>query len=138
MTDFFVLPGTRVPLSGSTDMPRHTPGPTTPLGTPPQPDGGVVQVVDAEWARRAGVARELAGELGEARTTLVRVAMKNHYGEGAAEGQEFHARVKSFISEFTAQITEHIQALDALAAQCDLANTQLHRADEDNAGAIQA
>jgi hypothetical protein len=131
MTDFFVLPGTRVPLEGS-DMPSYRPGDDGPIGLGSSAGdglgGGVVQVVDAEWGRRAAVARGLAGELAAVLRELTRVNAGNHYG-AVNEGEKMFDGVSKFIGGLVSDIDKHAAALNDLAAQCVAANTELHSAD---------
>ncbi|MEP9415027.1 hypothetical protein ABLE92_11870 [Gordonia sp. VNQ95] len=139
MTDFFVLPGTRVPLEGS-DMPSYQPDDDGPIGLGSAAGdglggGGVVQVVDAEWGRRAAVARGLAGELGSVIVDLRNVIDQNHYGS-VPEGEGFYSRLINFVSEFCGSLDTQTQALHSIADQCDLANTELHAADGNGATSL--
>ncbi|MGW5522365.1 hypothetical protein [Gordonia sp. NPDC003950] len=131
MTDFFVLPGTRVPLEGS-DMPSYQPDDDGQIGLGSSAGdglgGGVVQVVDAEWGRRAAVARGLAGELAGVLRDLARVNAGNHYG-AVKEGENMFDGVSEFIGALASDIDKHVAALNDLAAQCATANTDLHFAD---------
>ncbi|MGC4934043.1 hypothetical protein ACLQ3C_10215 [Gordonia sp. DT30] len=138
MTDFFVLPGTRVPLGDSGGLGTSPiPGRTAPYSNPELDDGGVVQVVDAEWARRAGVARELAAELQGAQIRLDMAALKNHYGSGVREGDEFYQKAKAFVSSYSATVREYIEALQSLATRCDNAENALSSTDSNSARDLQ-
>ncbi|MGV9669224.1 hypothetical protein ACWDPV_01345 [Gordonia sp. NPDC003504] len=139
MTDFFVLPGTRVPLEGS-DMPSYQPD-DGPIGLGSSAGdglggGGVVQVVDAEWGRRAAVARGLAGELAGVAEQLGAVGKENSFGIGAKEGEKFYEEVLEFIAKLRGELTTQTQRLDDLASQCDSANASLHTADVSGADGI--
>ncbi|MEP9390847.1 hypothetical protein ABLE94_01115 [Gordonia sp. VNK1] len=139
MTDFFVLPGTRVPLEGS-DMPSYRPGDDGQigLGSSPGGDGSVVQVVDAEWGRRAAVARGLAGELAAVADSLSQVNSGNHYG-AVPEGQTMFDGVGAFIGLLNYNIRRHVSLLNDVAAQCVAANAELHSADSQGGeGLLQA
>lgn len=139
MTDFFVLPGTRVPLGDSGDFDKTPlPGRSVPQDNPEIGDGGVVQVVDAEWARRAALAAELAEELARAQSSLRIVGQKNHYGMGAEEGTEFHARVSEFVNQLTVKLLNHRTALESLGLMCSNANAELKSADEANSHDFEA
>ncbi|QUD81647.1 hypothetical protein J8M97_17965 [Gordonia polyisoprenivorans] len=132
MTEYFVQPGTRVPLGGDSTTPPDT---SIPRGNPELGDGGVVQVIDAEWKRRAGVARNLAAELADARRSLTDVRRQNHYGR-CKEGGEFHARVVEFIDTLTEEIKLKETGLLGLSDQCSLAQFELTGADSTAANDI--
>ncbi|MGC5248651.1 hypothetical protein ACPXB3_17210 [Gordonia sp. DT219] len=139
MTDFFVLPGTRVPLGDPGGVGTSPiPGRTAPYSNPELDDGGVVQVVDAEWARRAGVARELAAELADALASLDMAGLKNHYGQGVREGEDFYQKAKAFVSSYSAKVRVHVAALQSLASMCDNADSSLRTTDSNSARDIQA
>ncbi|OPX16612.1 hypothetical protein [Gordonia sp. i37] len=129
MTEYFVQPGTRVPLGGESTSPPDT---SVPRGNPELGDGGVVQVIDAEWKRRAGVARNLAAELAGAQSILDNVAPQNHYGLRPKEGIDFYDRVKKFAADLAADIERNRAALDNLALKCDQASTELQETDNEN------
>ncbi|WP_185090924.1 hypothetical protein [Gordonia oryzae] len=94
-------------------------------------DGGVVQVIDAEWKRRAGVARNLASELAGVAAELVRVNNGNHYGD-VPEGTNMSARAAQFVNYFAAGLKANIERIDALAALCDQAHAELTATDGKN------
>ncbi len=128
MTEYFVQPGTRVPLGGGSTYP---PGTSVPQVNPELGDGGVVQVIDAEWKRRAGVARNLASELAGVAAELVRVNNGNHYGD-VPEGTNMSARAAQFVNYFAAGLKANIERIDALAALCDQAHAELTATDGKN------
>ncbi|WHU45859.1 hypothetical protein QNM97_17855 [Gordonia sp. L191] len=128
MTEYFVQPGTRVPLGGESTTPPDT---SVPRGNPELGDGGVVQVIDAEWKRRAGVARNLAAELAGVVAELVRVNNGNHYGN-VPEGTNMSERAAEFVNCFAAGLKANIKRLDALEALCDQAHAELTATDGKN------
>ncbi|WP_205741497.1 hypothetical protein [Gordonia polyisoprenivorans] len=129
MTEYFVQPGTRVPLGGESTSPPDT---SVPRGNPELGDGGVVQVIDAEWKRRAGVARNLAAELAKAQSDLSALAIENHYGT-VSEGSNFSRRVRTFVDQLSFEIGNMKTRCESLSAQCENAHQELANTDEENA-----
>ena len=134
MTEYFVQPGTRVPLGGDSTTPPDT---SIPRGNPELGDGGVVQVIDAEWKRRAGVARNLAAELAGVSSRLGIAGQRNHYGT-VPEGIEFSARAIEFISMLSSAVTDFQEELGVLANKCEIAHTELETIDDSNGREFQA
>lgn len=133
MTEYFVQPGTRVPLGAESTTPPDT---SVPRGNPELGDGGVVQVIDAEWKRRAGVARDLAAELAEALDALNEVAIQNHYGQ-VEEGDNFFTRVGEFLKNLTEQMSADIAKIQNVATACDEAHSELTLTDSKSASLFQ-
>ncbi|GAB24125.1 hypothetical protein GOPIP_063_00390 [Gordonia polyisoprenivorans NBRC 16320 = JCM 10675] len=113
------------------------PDASVPRGNPELGDGGVVQVIDAEWKRRAGVARNLSAELAEALSKLRAAGQKNHYGT-VPEGTEFSARAIEFISMLSSTVTDFQEELGVLANKCEIAHTELETIDDSNGREFQA
>ncbi|UZF57588.1 hypothetical protein LH935_06235 [Gordonia polyisoprenivorans] len=129
MTEYFVQPGTRVPLGGESTSPPDT---SVPRGNPELGDGGVVQVIDAEWKRRAGVARNLAAELAGVTASIRSLNKNNHYGIGAKEGEDFYRGVDEFLKQWSQSLTELTSRISNLATQCDNAHIELCDTDDEN------
>ncbi|MGC4934047.1 hypothetical protein ACLQ3C_10235 [Gordonia sp. DT30] len=138
MTDFFVLPGTRVPLGDSGGLGTSPiPGRTAPYSNPELDDGGVVQVVDAEWARRAQVARESADSLAEVARQVSRLLKSNVFGD-CEEGRLFHSRIVSFVTEWGRSLANQANSLEVLSHMCKTAQGELTETDRAAASDIEA
>ncbi|GAA1482244.1 hypothetical protein GCM10009624_26840 [Gordonia sinesedis] len=129
MTDFFALPGDYAAVPYTDPNRSHTP--SVPLDSS-DGMGGVVQSDEADWRKRAKIAREGAEELEEAAKELDRVLWTNYFGD-CAEGIAVYENLTSVIDTWKGDLRSQSLALRELATQC--ADAALRLEDADSAGA---
>ncbi|GAA1481181.1 hypothetical protein GCM10009624_16210 [Gordonia sinesedis] len=132
MTDFFALPGdyANVPI------PERFRTPPTPM---PSDDSmpGRVESTEAEWRKRASIAREGAEELREALQGISRVGKDNYFGD-CAEGRNVANKLSEVMDQWRDDLQRQIVALEELASRCDDAARQYTEADFTGARDLQS
>ena len=98
--------------------------------------GGVVRFTTADWEARARAAEESAVKLQEAIKALSYAVRSNYFGD-CVEGREMYARARSAIDQWRESLRSHRDELNALAAQCRTAASELDSADVDGALGIE-
>lgn len=134
MTDFFALPGDYAAVPYTDPNRSHTP--SVPLDSS-DGMGGVVQSDEADWRKRAKIAREGAEELREARDGLDGTLEVNYFGE-CTEGRNVYDMLRRTITDWRADLDQQARDLDDLAIRCENAARRYASADDSGARDFEA
>lgn len=98
--------------------------------------GGVVRFTMVEWEGRARVAEEGAAKLEKVADALAYVLPNNYFGD-CVEGRQLYARAKAAVDAWRESLQQQTAELNALAAKCRTAASELDSADVDGALGIE-
>lgn len=98
--------------------------------------GGVVRFTTVDWEARAWAAEDAAAKLAGAIESLAIVLPNNYFGD-CVEGRAMYVRAKAAVDSWRESLKGHRAELDALAAQCRTAASELESADVDGANGIE-